>query len=144
MCRDEGWRKLDRRPIALSRVLFRCREWFDVTSERGYRLGRDRVEQRLDQELGFSDAARRSEAIEQRSALSGVVLLFWIVRRVFYGLQLAKEPGAVEAGVGKEPRDLSKNLAFLKRRGLVTPLSSHVFQFNRELGGKTSEYIPRA
>ena len=50
----------------------------------------------------------------------------------------------MEAGVGKEPRDLSENLAFLKRRGLVTSLSSHVFQFDRELGGEKSEEVSGA
>lgn len=68
--------------------------------------------------------------------LSSVVLLFWIVRRVFYRLQLAEEPGAVEARIGEEPCNLSKDFSFLKGRGPVTSLSPYVFQFNRELGGE--------
>jgi len=66
--------------------------------------------------------------------LFGVVLLFRIVRRVFYQLQLAEEAGAVEARIGEEPCNLGKDFSFLKGRSLVTFLSSYMFQFNRELG----------
>jgi len=64
MCRDEGRCKLDRSPITLDRALFRRWGWFDITSEGGYRLGRNGVKQRLDQELSFSDATGRGEAVE--------------------------------------------------------------------------------
>jgi hypothetical protein len=43
MRRDERRGELDRSPIALDRALFRRRRWFDITSERGYRLGRDGI-----------------------------------------------------------------------------------------------------
>jgi hypothetical protein len=68
--------------------------------------------------------------------LFDVVLHFWIVRRVFYELQLAKEPSTVEAGVGEKPCNLSKDFSFLKGRSLVRPLSPHMFQCNRELEGE--------
>ena len=76
--------------------------------------------------------------------LFDVVLLSWIVCRVFYELQLAKEPSAVEAGVGKEPSNLSKDFSFLKGGSLIISLSSHMFQFNRKLEGGQSEEVPRA
>lgn len=69
----------------------------------------------------------------------GAVSLFRIIRRVFNGLQLAKEPSTVEAGIGEESCNLSKYFSFLKGRSLVTPLSPYVFQFNRELGGERFE-----
>ena len=50
----------------------------------------------------------------------------------------------MEAGVGEEPCDLSKNFSFLKGRSLVAPLSPHVFQFNRELRGEQFEEAPHA
>ena len=133
MCRDERRRKLNRSPVVLNGALFRRRGGFDITSERGYRLRWDGVEQRLNQELSFSDATGRGEAIEGCGVPFDVVLLFWIVHRVFYELQLAKEPSAVETGVGKEPCDLSKNFSFLEGRSLVTSLSPHMLQRNREL-----------
>ena len=74
----------------------------------------------------------------------GVIPLFWIIRRVFNGLQLAKEPSAVEAGVGEEPCNLSKDFSFLKGRSLVALFSPHMFQFNRELGGERFEETPHA
>ena len=73
--------------------------------------------------------------------LFGVVLLFWIIRRVFYELQLAKEPGTVETGVGEESCNLSKDFSFLKGRSLVVSLSSHMFQFDSELGGELVEEV---
>ena len=76
--------------------------------------------------------------------LFGVVLLFRVIRRVFYQLQLAKESGAVETRIGEEPCNLSKDFSFLKGRSLVTSLSSYMFQFYRELEGEWSEEVPRA
>jgi len=131
--RDERRRELNRSPIALYRVLFRG--GFDVTSERGYRLRGNGVEQGLNQELSFSDATGRGEAIEGWDVLFGVVLFFWIVRRVFYKFQITKEPSAVETGVSEEPCHLSKDFSFLKKRSIVTCFSPHMFQFNRELEG---------
>lgn len=64
----------------------------------------------------------------------GVVLLFRIVRRVFYQLQLAEESGAVKARICEEPCNLGKDFSFPKGRSLVASLSSYMFQFNRELG----------
>jgi len=142
--RDERRRKLDRGPVTLLRGLFCCWRGPDITSERGYCVGGDGIEQRLDQELSFSDAARRSETIEGWNVFFGVVPFFWIIRRVFNGLQLAKEPSAVEAGVGEEPCNLSKNFSFLKGGSLVVLLSPRVFQFNRELGGGRFEEVLRA
>jgi len=142
--RDERRCKFYRGLVTLCRGLFHCWGGPDITSERGYCLGGDGVEQRLNQELGFSDATGRSETIEGWSVLVGVVPLFRIVRRVLNGLQLAKEPSTVEDGVGKEPCDLGKNFSFLKGGSLVAPLSSHVFQFNRELGEERFEEAPHA
>ena len=134
MGRDERRCKFDRGTATLYRGLLRCWGGPDIASKGGYCLGRDGIEQRLDQELSFSDATRRGETVERQDAFFSVVPLFQIIRWIFNGLQLAKEPSTVEAGVGEEPCDLSKNFSFLKGRSLVAPLSPHVFQFNRELG----------
>lgn len=49
----------------------------------------------------------------------------------------------MEAGVGEESRHLGKNFSLLKRRSLVTFLSSHMFQIDRELG-EWFEEVPHA
>ena len=96
---DEGWCKVDRSPIALDRLLF-C-DWEScIPGERSGHLRRDGVEQRLNQELSFPYATRRGEAIKRRKVLFGVVSLLWVIIRVFYEFQLAKEPSTVETGVG--------------------------------------------
>lgn len=69
----------------------------------------------------------------------GFVFPFWILRRVFYELQLTKEPSAVEARVGEESCNLSKDFPLLEGRSLVTSLPSDVFQLDRELRGEWSE-----
>lgn len=47
----------------------------------------------------------------------------------------------METGVGEESCDLRKYFAFLEGRGLITPLSPHVFQFDRELGEGFGEVL---